>query len=179
MSMQARTNITAGITTLEFHHIPLWFDQYALCMFVYRYVCTQAHTDRHADTYILHSGLIRRKLKKACVTASARVWYLEPKWLRWMTSASMWPYATPGKCPTPTLLPTKTLQFHQPMPIKLYMYIYTHTEIYKCIHIYTYIYIYIYIYIHIYVTICIWIYIYIYIYIYMYTLMYIYTCKRV
>ena len=27
--------------------------------------------------------------KKACVTASARVWYLEPKWLRYMSPASM------------------------------------------------------------------------------------------
>ena len=34
------------------------------------------------QTNLLHSGLIRRKLKKACVTASARVWYLQPKWLR-------------------------------------------------------------------------------------------------
>ena len=27
--------------------------------------------------------------QKACVTASARVWYLEPKWLRYMLPASM------------------------------------------------------------------------------------------
>ena len=31
----------------------------------------------------------RAHLKKACVTASARVWYLEPKWLRWKDSALM------------------------------------------------------------------------------------------
>ena len=40
------------------------------------------HLCLRLQTNLLHSGLIRRKLKKACVTASARVWYLEPKWLR-------------------------------------------------------------------------------------------------
>ena len=34
----------------------------------------------------------RAHAKKACVTASARVWYLEPKWLRWRACICMWIY---------------------------------------------------------------------------------------
>ena len=39
---------------------------------------------------------IEQQSKKACVTASARVWYLEPKWLRWSLLASMRPTRHPG-----------------------------------------------------------------------------------
>ena len=43
-----------------------------------------------AETAVLQYGGNRTAAaKKACVTASARVWYLEPKWLRYMLPASM------------------------------------------------------------------------------------------
>ena len=41
---------------------------------------------------------MRLSAKKACVTASARVWYLEPKWLRCKIRTCMCLYQEPGMC---------------------------------------------------------------------------------
>ena len=38
--------------------------------------------------------------QKACVTASARVWYLEPKWLRCQILHVKILLDLPGRCPT-------------------------------------------------------------------------------
>ena len=48
-----------------------------------------------------YSDLMRRDVKKACVTASARVWYLEPKWLRCKIRTCMCLYQEPGMCHVP------------------------------------------------------------------------------
>ena len=44
---------------------------------------------------------MRLSAKKACVTASARVWYLEPKWLRCKIRTCMCLYQEPGMCHVP------------------------------------------------------------------------------
>ena len=43
-----------------------------------------------SDSKLAMGRELNSSSKKACVTASARVWYLEPKWLRYMLPASMW-----------------------------------------------------------------------------------------